>query len=121
MVDTVETPLLDERQLARLKTGNQDNVAFDELGNAVWQFAPHGDSDRDAYSSHERALEHPSLAIVDDAPPDSSTIRANATGLRTGYNPYDSGQLAGKVARKPRDMRELSKWIELRKKLGAGK
>ncbi|MEQ1582326.1 MAG: hypothetical protein ABL964_17190 [Steroidobacteraceae bacterium] len=43
------------------------------------------------------------------------------TGLRTGYNPYDSGQLAGKVARKPRDMRELSKWIELTKKLGAGK
>jgi hypothetical protein len=121
VVDTVEIPLLDERQLARLKTGNRANVAFDELGNAVWQFAPHGDSDYDASSNPDRTLEHPSLAIVDDDPPASSTIRANVTGLRTGYNPYDSGQLERKVARKPRDMRELSKWIELRKKLGAGK
>jgi hypothetical protein len=120
VADTVEIPLLDERQLARLKTGNRDNVAFNELGNAAWQFAPHGGSDLDTSGDPERTLEHPALSIVDDAPPDSPTIRTNVTGLRTGYNPYDSGQLAGKVARKPRDMRELSKWIELRKKLGSG-
>lgn len=121
MVDTVEIPILSERQLARIKTGNRENVAFDELGNAVWQFAPHEETDVDASAPANRTLEHPALAIVEDEPADSPTIRTNVTGLRTGYNPYDSGQLAGKVARKPRNMRELSKWIELRKKLDSGK
>ncbi len=120
MVDTVEIPLLNERQLARLKTGYRDNVAFDELGNAVWQFAPDQHTAREAPERSVRKLDHPSLSIVDNHPPASQTIRTNVKGLQTGYNPYDSGQLAGKVARKRRDMRELSKWIELRKKLGTG-
>lgn len=121
VVDTVEIPILSERQLTTgLKTGNKDNIAFDELGNAVWQFAPDEEVDLESSSAPSRTLEHPALSIVDDEPPDSPTIRTNVKGLRTGYNPYDSGQLAGKVARKPRDMRELSKWIELRKKLESG-
>lgn len=119
MVDTVEIPLLDERQLTRLKTGNRNNVAFDELGNAVWQFAPEEEAGCEAPGRSMRNLDHPALSIVDDEPPASETIRTNMKGLQTGYNPYDSGQLARKAARKPRDMRELSKWIELRKKLGA--
>ena len=112
MVDTVEIPLLSERQLAGLKTGNRENIAFDELGNAVWQFSPHDAVDIDSSQSSTRNLEHPSISIVDDDPLDSAPLRTNVKGLRAGYNPYDSGQLAGKVSRKPRDLRELSKWIE---------
>ena len=121
VVDTVEIPILSERQLTRLKTGNKDSIAYDELGNAVWQFAPEEEVDLDSAAHPTRTLEHPALSIVDDDPPDSPTIRTNVKGLRTGYNPYDSGQLAGKTTRKPRDMRELSKWIELRKRLESGK
>lgn len=121
MVDTVEIPILSERQLARLKTGNRDNVGFDELGNAVWQFAPDEGAHPDARDLPARNLDHPGLSIVEDEPPASQTIRTNVKGLQTGYNPYDSGQLARTAARKPRDMRELSRWIELRKKLDKGK
>jgi len=121
VVDTVEIPILGERHLTRLKTGNKDSIAYDELGNAVWQFAPEEAVDLDSASPPAHTLEPPALSIVDDDPPASPTIRTNVKGLRTGYNPYDSGQLAGKTYRKPRDMRELSKWIELRKKLESGK
>jgi hypothetical protein len=119
VVNTVEIPILDERQIARLKTGNRNNVAFDELGNAVWQFAPDEEAGYETPGRPGRNLDHPALSIVDEEPPASQTIRTNVKGLQIGYNPYDSGQLARKAARKPRDMRELSKWIELRKKLGA--
>ncbi|MEY4932971.1 MAG: hypothetical protein RLZZ403_1291 [Pseudomonadota bacterium] len=121
VVDTVEIPVLNERQLTGLKTGHRDSIAYDELGNAVWQFAPDEAGAPGSAEQPNRTLEHPALSIVDDDPPDSPAIRKNVKGLRTGYNPYDSGQLAGKVTRKPRDMRELSKWIELRKKLESGK
>ena len=116
MVDTVEIPLLGERELTRLKVDNKENIAFDDQGNAVWQFAPHEDSDPEL-----SARVHPALAIVEDDLHESPTIRTNVNGLRTGYNPYDSGELGRKVARKPRDLRELSRWIELRKKLAGGK
>ena len=39
-------------------------------------------------------------------------------GLTAGYNPYDSGTLSKQSWKKKKDLRELSKWIELRKKLG---
>ena len=121
VVDTVEIPILSERQLAKLKTGNRENIAFDELDNAVWQFAPDEEADLETPGGQVHALEHPALSIVEDEPPATQAIRSNAKGLQAGYNPYDSGHLARKFACKPRDMRELSKWIEIRKKLGAGK
>lgn len=121
MVDTVEIPALNERQLARLQSASRENIAFDDLGNAVWQFAPDEETSVDAAARPVRMLDHPALSLVEEEPPASETIRTNMKGLQTGYNPYDSGQLARKAGRKPRDMRELSRWIELRKKLGADK
>lgn len=121
MVDTVEIPALNERQLARLKSAGRESIAFDDLGNAVWQFAPDEETGVDTAARPVRTLDHPALSIVEEEPPPSEIIRTNLKGLQTGYNPYDSGQLARKAARKARDLRELSRWIELRKKLDAGK
>ncbi|HSN70136.1 MAG TPA: hypothetical protein VLT59_01450 [Steroidobacteraceae bacterium] len=56
------------------------------------------------------------LSTVDDDGP-ASAIRGNERGLTRGYNPYNSGNLYKKSHKKKRDMRELSKWIELKKKL----
>lgn len=116
MVDTVEIPLLDERQIARLASP-AGRIGFDDRGNAVYEWRPSLSVDnQEAEQLRADALAHPGLAIVDDAPPANAPIQRNATGLRVGYNPYDSGQL-DKKTRKPRDLRELSKWIELRKKM----
>lgn len=119
MVDTVEIPILDERQLASRVDGNNSNVAFDDRGNAVWQYAPLTEASLDSDPLPARTLDHPGLSIVDDDPAHAPAIRKNTKGLRVGYDPYDSGQLAARAARRPRDMRELSKWIEVRKKLAA--
>jgi hypothetical protein len=120
VADTVEIPLLDERQLSSRDSGNGGKVAFDDRGNAVWQYAPSTEVVLDGDVLPANSLEHPGLAIVDDDPvAQSPAIRTNKLGLRVGYNPYDSGQLSGKTTRRPRDMRELSRWIELRKKLAA--
>ena len=63
-----------------------------------------------------RALVDPQLDVVDDDGT-RNPIRDNPKGLKVGYNPYDSGSL-GKTARlKKLDMRELSKWIETKRKV----
>jgi len=119
VVDTVEIPLLDERQLAGGNSQDAGRIAFDDRGNAVWQFAPHTLSGPEQDASPPRGLEHPGLAIVDEDPVEGNTLRTtNVKGLRIGYNPYNSGQLERKTRRKARDMRELSRWIEIRRKLG---
>jgi hypothetical protein len=58
------------------------------------------------------------LKLVDDLPVVTATESWNDKGLQTGYNPYQSGLLAGKkpVAKKT-DMRELSKWIEMKRRM----
>lgn len=95
-------------------------VRFDDRGNAIyeWRDAKLEEESRRADRMRERALFNPSLALVDDAPaPDQPTVR-NDKGARLGYNPYESGQLVGKPKSvKKRDMRELSKWIETKRRL----
>jgi len=36
--------------------------------------------------------------------------------LTSGYNPYNSGALGKQSFKKKKNLKELSKWIELRKK-----
>jgi hypothetical protein len=45
--------------------------------------------------------------------------RARRSRIQKGYNPYDSGALGRAERKKPKNLRELSKWIELRKKMAA--
>ena len=104
------------------KTQQQDNagkVGFDERGNAVFEWstdtlAEDGESgDR----ARNKALNYHGLSLVDDEPPKNAPIQQNPKGLRVGYNPYESGMLAKKEHKKKTDLRELSKWVEQKRKL----
>ncbi len=75
-------------------------VRFDDRGNAVWET-----------SRHQR-LEHPALALAEEQAP-RDTLKTNGGGLKTGYNPYDSGTLPKATRRRNKDLRALSKWIEV--------
>jgi hypothetical protein len=106
-----------ERRHSRRETPGR--VAFDELGNAKYQWkddalladGAEGDTRR------QRALSVSALGLVDDEPPpDVKTVTANKVGLRLGYNPYDSGRLEKQQYKKSRDLRALSKWIESQRK-----
>lgn len=121
MVDTVEIPQLDESQMRKLGANPAGRIGFDDRGNAIYEWRPSLSVDtQDADRLRADALDHPGLAIIDDASPAHARIQRNTNGLRLGYNPYESGQLDRKQARKPRDMRELSRWIELRRKMSPG-
>jgi hypothetical protein len=104
---------------SELPAANSDpgRLAEDDRGNVTWQWA-----DNDVLQADDtlggiermRALVDPSLDVVDDEAP--SSLRDNTKGLKTGYNPYDSGKL-GKVERKKKkSLAELSQWIEAKRK-----
>jgi hypothetical protein len=74
-------------------------VRFDERGNAVWQ------------TGLNRRLDHPALRLSDEQAA-RNTLKTNGTGLKSGYNPYDSGMLPKPSYRQKKDLRALSRWIE---------
>lgn len=119
MGDTVEIPILDETQRGNLQRRPAGRIGFDDRGNAIyeWQQAHLRLDGTDGDERRAAALDNPGLALVDDEPQPDAPIRRNLSGLRVGYNPYDSGELAHKAPRKPRDMHKLSQWIKLKKKL----
>jgi hypothetical protein len=64
-------------------------------------------------ASRNRApILHPTLAIDDDTPSANSKNRLNASGLKKGYDPYDSGQLTKAVPSRRRDLRRLGEWLK---------
>ncbi len=91
--------------------GVTGRVGHDDRGNAVWEWA--GEPD-------EIPLESTGLEIIEDeAPLPLATVKINKVAAKSGYNPYESGLIEKKkVAPKKRDLRELSRWIELRKMRG---
>ena len=95
------------------------HLGTDDLGNVTWEWKDEGDllAD-DTLGSVERlrALVDPSLQVKDDDDP-LNPSRSNPKGLKSGYNPYNSGALGKQAWKKKKDLRELSKWIELRKKV----
>ncbi len=93
-------------------------ITHDERGNAQleWQGERLNEDSELGDRLRRKALTYHGLSIVEDDPPPNAPIRPNPKGARVGYNPYESGMLTKQ--RKPkRDLRELSKWIETKKKL----
>ena len=106
------------------KDDEAGRLAEDDRGNVTWQWA---EDDEDLLADDElgkleriRALTDTVLEIEEEpvTPGKPRAIAPNPTGLKSGYNPYESGQLGKQNWKKKKDLRELSKWIELRKKTG---
>lgn len=99
------------------KPGQPGQIAFDDRGNAVyeWQDGRLSEDGEAGERARNKALAHPGLAIVDDEGPANAPIRSNPKGLRNGYNPYESGVLSRKGPAKKRDLHALSKWMEAKK------
>jgi len=96
---------------------------MDDRGNVTWEWKDDGDllaDDTLGSAERLRALADPNLQIKDDDDP-MSPIKSNPKGLKKGYNPYDSGVLGKQSWKKKKNLRELSKWVELRKKMAEKK
>jgi len=88
-------------------------VKFDDRGNAVWEWSiATGAFGREVTTERLHKLEHPALALADDAP-------KSPLGTLKGYNPYDSIKpgKAGDTPPPPRkkDLRKLGEWLKLKK------
>jgi len=103
------------------KAEGPGHLGVDDRGNVTWEWAKDEDLQADddiGTAERVRALVDPSLGIEEDDDPTNSPIKSNPQGLNRGYNPYSSGALAKQTWKKKKNLKELSKWIELRKKLG---
>src|SRR3984893_17194613 len=56
--------------------------------------------------------QHPTLAIADHTASPNSKTRLNASRLKKGYDPYDSGQLTKAGPSRRRDVRRLGEWLK---------
>jgi len=91
----------------------------DDRGNVTWEWANDQELLADdilGATSRLRALVDPSLQIRDDEDDPLNPAQSNPKGLKTGYNPYNSGALEKQNWKRTKNLRELSKWIELRRK-----
>ena len=107
MVDTVKILRPEFASEADNPTGR---VAHDERGNAVWKWS----RDLEVLPFQFDAS---TLTVADDAPSPVGNVTVNKVAVKSGYNPYESGLILKKRAKK-RDLKELSRWIEARKRAG---
>ncbi len=104
-----------------VKDGDAGHLGLDDRGNVTWEWQDDEDllaDDTLGGAERIRALVDPKLKVKDDDDDPLHPIRSNPKGLKKGYNPYNSGALGKQAWKKKKDLRELSKWIELRKKTG---
>lgn len=105
-------------------TSDAGKLGVDDRGNVTWEWTEGDDllAD-DSLGNAERlsALVDPNLQIKDDDDDPMSPIKSNPKGLKKGYNPYNSGALGKQAWKKKKDLHELSKWVELRKKMAQKK
>jgi hypothetical protein len=93
-------------------------INFDDRGNAFfeWRDDLSGDDNDAAQRRRDQALANPGLSLADEGLPTITDLVPR--DCRSGYNPYESGVLDRKAApaKKKRDLRELSRWIEAKRK-----
>lgn len=104
--------------------GDAGHLGKDDRGNVTFEWREDDDllaDDKLGVAERLSALMDPHLQIQEDDDDPRSPIKSNPKGLRKGYNPYSSGALGPPRRKKKKDLRELSNWVELRKKMAQKK
>jgi hypothetical protein len=99
-------------------------LEMDDRGNVTWHWADDENLQADdtlGAAERIRALVSPDLDVQEEADDPLSPVQNNTKGLKTGYNPYNSGALGKQSWKKKKNLKQLSQWIELRKKLDGKK
>ena len=106
------------------KDAEPGRLELNDRGDVTWQWTDEDLLADDTLGAAERvrALVDPKLDIVDDSDVANPAGDARpSTSVKSGYNPYNSGSLSKDSWKKKKDLRQLSKWIELRKKMAQKK
>jgi hypothetical protein len=100
--------------------GIAGQLGKDDRGNVTWEWRDEPELHADdlvGTAARLRALVDPRLDIVEDDDDPRNPLTVNSKRIKTGYNPYNSGALGKQTWKKKKDLKELSQWIELRKKV----
>jgi hypothetical protein len=109
--------------------GEAGQLTFDDRGNISWQWAADDPElladDLAGNTARLRALAPKDLELADDGiaavDRDLASVKGEPIPVRkkqrTGYNPYDSGEPTKESWKKKRDLRQLSKWLQLKKRM----
>lgn len=102
--------------MKKSSTTKPGRISFDDRGNAVFEWTDTALTEEGELADYQRvgALAPEDLTLADE-----SGVRdtVNRQGPKLGYNPYQSGMLAADRSKKKRDIRALSNWIQLKKKV----
>jgi hypothetical protein len=107
----VSRRFFDDDEISETPAERSGRVTFDDRGNAVWAAA------------RRKRTAQPVLSLAEEAVPVNGPVKHNRVGLKSGYDPYESGLLKGgkkEAFRKKKDLAALSKWIQLKKNMGSG-
>lgn len=102
------------------KSSEPGRLGVDDRGNVTWEWKDERDllaEDTLGAAERVRALVDPRLDVVEEEEDPANSLAANPKRLKTGYNPYNSGALGKQSWKKKKNLKELSKWIELRKRV----
>jgi hypothetical protein len=108
MNDSTKMPKPDLAPEGHDRTGR---VTRDDKGNAVWQWS--------------RNIETPTvqvkrlgLSVAEDNATLPGRVNIKRVAASSGIDPYDSGLVEKDTHVKKRNLQDLSRWVEMRKKLG---
>jgi hypothetical protein len=97
-------------------------LAVDDRGNISWEWTDDPELQADdllGNTARLRALAPKHLKLSDEEP--EAVARSPVPVRKTpqsGYNPYESGEPTKSSWKKKRDLRQLSEWIALKKRMG---
>jgi hypothetical protein len=108
--------------------GDAGQLTLDDRGNVGWEWADDPElraDDMAGNTARLRALAPRDLELADE---DIAAVNRDLAAQKgkpipvrkaqgTGYNPYDSGEPTKQSWKKKRDLRRLSKWVELKKRM----
>jgi hypothetical protein len=109
---------------ASADAGEAGRLGYDDRGNVTWQWKDDEDllaDDELGATARVRALVDPQLQVKDDETDPLNPVSHNPKGLKSGYNPYNSGALGKQSWKKKKDLKALSQWIETRNKVATKK
>ena len=119
MSDSKANALVNSTVPSAGRANEAGKISRDDRGTVSWQWSDDENLQADntlGAVERMRALDNPTLDVLDDDE-DHNPVKHTSKALKRGYNPYNSGALGKDSHKKKMNLRELSKWIELKRKV----
>jgi hypothetical protein len=97
--------------LAPGRSASSGRVIRDDKGNAVWQWSG-------KVETPTVQVKRLGLSVAEDNATLPGRVNIKRVPASAGIDPYDSGLVEKDAPVKKRDLRQLSRWVEMRKNLG---